>query len=152
MTTAHDLARARAIAGAVPDPELPALTLDDLGVVHVVRIADGAVEVALTPTYTACPATEAIARDVEAALHAAGFARVRVRTVLAPAWGSDRIGAAGLAKLAAHGIAPPRPGPPACPRCGAGDTELLSEFGPTPCQALHRCRTCREPFTRFKCH
>ena len=151
----------RAGAGAVPDPEIPVLTLDDLGIVRDVRIgADGAVEADLTPTYTGCPATAVIAADVEAALRTAGAAQVRVRTVLSPAWTTDWISAEGRRKLREYGIAPPGPAAGAgpvlltlgvrCPHCGSVDTRESSRFGSTPCKALWVCRSCREPFDAFK--
>jgi ring-1,2-phenylacetyl-CoA epoxidase subunit PaaD len=158
------VARARAVLAGVPDPEIPVLSLVDLGVVRSIELAaDGALRVGIAPTYSGCPATTMIRADVTAALAAAGFARVQVIDVLSPPWTSDWIDADGRRKLEAYGIAPP-PAPvasvralagadahPACPRCGSDDTELLSEFGSTPCKALHRCRACLEPFDRFKC-
>ncbi|MDT0164991.1 1,2-phenylacetyl-CoA epoxidase subunit PaaD [Actinotalea sp. AC32] len=169
MTAARavpDVARLRAVAGTVPDPEIPVVTLDDLGIVRRVTVTDdGAVEVVLTPTYTGCPATEVIAADVERALVDAGAGRVVVRTVLAPAWTTDWITESGRAKLRAFGIAPPdgtravdRSGPPAvplaltarCPRCGSLRTREISRFGSTPCKALWSCRDCGEPFDSFK--
>lgn len=156
------LEHARAAAAAVPDPEIPALTIEDLGMLHEVTLVGNTVDVAIMPSYLGCPATVPIAQDVAAALASAGFPGARVRTVLAPAWSSDRITEEGRRKLAECGIAPPDRGPgrpglfgasqPACPRCGSADTEQLSAFGATPCKALHRCRTCREPFEAFKCH
>jgi len=166
--TAVSLASLRAAAGAVPDPEIPVLTLDDLGIVRDVRVAgrgadaDGgpAVEVDLTPTYTGCPATAVIADDVRAALLAAGAASVVVRTVLSPAWTTDWMSAEGRRKLTEFGIAPPgarrEPGvvrltlSPRCPRCGSPDTREVSRFGSTPCKALWSCRSCAEPFDAFK--
>jgi ring-1,2-phenylacetyl-CoA epoxidase subunit PaaD len=158
------VARARAVLAGVPDPEIPVLSLVDLGIIRSIEAAaDGALDVGISPTYSGCPATAVIRADVVAALEAAGFAPVRVRDVLSPPWTSDWISADGRQKLEAYGIAPP-PAPvasvralatpeaaPNCPRCGSADTELLSEFGSTPCKALHRCRACREPFDRFKC-
>jgi ring-1,2-phenylacetyl-CoA epoxidase subunit PaaD len=154
------LERARAIAGSVLDPELPVLTIADLGVLRDVHVSDGgAVEVAITPTYSGCPAMEAIRQDVEAALRGAGFDEVRVRTVLAPAWTTDWISDRGRAALAESGIAPPArrgSGPTAvsmsvrCPRCGSPDTSELSRFGSTACKALWRCRACGEPFDHVK--
>jgi ring-1,2-phenylacetyl-CoA epoxidase subunit PaaD len=162
MVAPGRLENARAAAAAVPDPEIPALTIEDLGMLHDVVLAGDTVEVAITPSYLGCPATLPIARDVVAALARAGFPGARVRTVLAPAWSSDRITEAGRRKLAECGIAPPergagRPGlfgvnQPACPQCGSADTEQISAFGATPCKALHRCLACREPFEAFKCH
>ncbi len=149
------------LAGSVPDPELPVLSLAELGVMRGVRMhEDGHVEVTLTPTYTGCPAIEAMSADIERVLTGHGIPDVRVRTVLAPAWSTDDISAEGRRKLAEFGIAPPRPhaaGGPVpltlsvrCPNCGSTDTELLSRFSSTACKALRRCTACREPFDHFK--
>lgn len=153
---------ARAAAASVCDPEIPVLTIEDLGILRDVALTGDAVEVTITPTYTGCPAMNVIAWDIEAALHRAGFAAVTVRTVLTPAWTTDWMTKEGRRKLRDFGIAPPPPGggrralfgedQPACPHCGSTDTELLSAFGSTACKALHRCRACREPFDAFKCH
>ncbi len=167
VSAAHS--RARSAVARVVDPELPMLTLVDLGVVREVEVGEdgAAVTVTITPTYTGCPAVETMADDLRAGLRAAGFARVEVRTVFSPAWSTDRISPAGRRKLAEHGIAPPeRVGPRGggpipltltppsgtvrCPRCGCPGTEELSSFGPTPCTALRRCVTCREPFQHMK--
>jgi ring-1,2-phenylacetyl-CoA epoxidase subunit PaaD len=150
------------LAGSVPDPELPVLTLDELGVLRGVR-AEGPdkVTVRLTPTYTGCPAIEAMSADIERVLHDHGVSEVSVVTVLAPAWSTDDISDEGRRKLAEFGIAPPRPGSGPgmpvpltlsvrCPHCGSTDTELLSRFSSTACKALRRCVTCREPFDHFK--
>ena len=145
------LQRAWDAAAAVCDPEIPVLTIADLGVLRAVRPDGDSVEVVITPTYTGCPAMDAIATDIRAALHAAGIAG-RVHVTLSPAWTTDWLSADGRRKLAEYGIAPPTPGPAACPRCASADTELLSAFGSTACKALWRCRTCREPFDVFKCH
>lgn len=159
--------RARAVAGAVPDPELPMLTLADLGILREVRIGgDGSVTVWLTPTYSGCPALPEMCADVRRRLTEAGYEQVEVRTALSPPWSSDRVTEQGRRKLAEHGIAPPGPAPdtggpvplvlsPArravrCPRCGSPDTREVSRFGATSCKALHRCRACREPFEHFK--
>jgi ring-1,2-phenylacetyl-CoA epoxidase subunit PaaD len=157
---------ARDVVAEVVDPEMPMLTLVDLGVVRDVRVEGGAVTVTITPTYSGCPAVEMMRDDLQERLRAAGYESVDVRTVLSPAWSTDWISADGRRRLAEHGIAPPgrtRPresgpvpltlGPaPAvrCPRCGAPDTEELSRFGPTPCTALRRCPNCREPFQEMK--
>lgn len=152
--------RARAAVAAVCDPEIPVLTIADLGVLRDVTVHDGAVEVVITPTYSGCPAMGVIQMDIELALAAAGIAG-RVRTVLHPAWTTDWLTDAGRDKLRAYGIAPPPAGgrralfgvdQVACPRCGSADTGVLSEFGSTSCKALWRCQTCREPFDVFKCH
>ncbi len=159
--TGTDLERARAVAAAVLDPEIPVLTLADLGVLRgVVRRGDTIV-VSLTPTYTGCPATAAIRLAVEIALVEAGIENARIETVLSPPWTTDDITDAGRAKLKAYGIAPPGRGSPqmlfadeevACPQCGSVHTTRISEFGSTACKALWRCEACREPFDYFKCH
>ena len=164
MNAADLQAQAWAAAAEVVDPEIPVLTIADLGVLrHVMVGAAGTVEVAITPTYSGCPAMNMIALEVELALARAGFPRARVRTVLSPAWTTDWMTPAGRRKLQEYGIAPPPPPGTgrsalfgsteiACPRCGALDTERLAEFGSTSCKALWRCRSCREPFDHFKCH
>lgn len=166
-----------AVLDTVPDPEVPALSLRDLGVVREVIVPDGegqrGLEVVLTPTYSGCPATEVIAQSVRTALEEEGLGPVTVTQRLAPAWTTDWISDSGLRKLHEYGIAPPDrlgghnpcghlPGGPtaqpirlrprnlACPRCGSTDTERLSAFGSTACKALHRCLACREPFEHFK--
>jgi len=169
-TTATAETRARRIAEGVPDPELPMLTLADLGVLREVSVGpDGTVLAALTPTYSGCPAMAEMRAEVAARLRAAGFARVEVRTVLDPPWTTDWITAEGRRKLAEHGIAAPAPAPAErpgggpvplvlsatrravpCPRCGGTDTEETSRFGATSCKALWRCRACREPFEYVK--
>lgn len=157
-------ARALQVAGEVPDPEIPVLTIADLGVLRDARVApDGAVEVDITPTYSGCPAMNMIALQVEAALLEAGLPRPRVRLVLHPAWTTDWMTEAGREKLRDYGIAPPGRSASrralfgddeevACPRCGSHATEKLSDFGSTACKALWRCTACREPFDHFKCH
>lgn len=156
-------ARLRALLAQVPDPEIPVLSVLDLGIIRELRQrADGTVVVGVSPTYSGCPATKFIKDDVVRALEADGF-RVVAVDVLSPPWTSDWISAEGRRKLAAFGIAPPaeavgsphrlvRPDPAiACPRCGSPETSRLSEFGSTPCKALYRCETCLEPFDYFKC-
>ena len=155
------LAQARAAAASVTDPEIPVLTIDDLGVLRDVTLRDGVVTVTITPTYTGCPAMNMIAVEIETALAQAGFPMVRVQQTLSPAWTTDWMTEAGREKLHAYGIAPP-PGTgrhalfgqdrPACPLCGSTETETISAFGSTACKSLHRCLTCREPFDAFKCH
>lgn len=147
------LAAARQAAESVPDPELPAVTIADLGILRDVALrADGRAEVTITPTYSGCPAMAVITLDLERAMAAAGFPDAVVRTVLAPAWTTDWLTPAAHRKLAEAGIAPPRPGSPRCPRCSSAKTETISPFGATACKALHRCLSCREPFEAFKCH
>ncbi|MFF1606627.1 1,2-phenylacetyl-CoA epoxidase subunit PaaD [Amycolatopsis sp. NPDC058278] len=157
---------AEAVAATVTDPELPMLTLADLGVLRSVSESEGRVVVAITPTYTGCPAMDTMRDDLEHALVSAGFEDVEIRTQLSPAWTSDWISPSGREKLAAAGIAPPgaaprRSGPipltlsapvtrVRCPHCGSPDTEEQSRFGATACKALRRCRACLEPFEHVK--
>lgn len=146
-----DVTRLWDILESVPDPEIPVVSIIDLGIVREVR-GD---RILLTPTYTGCPATIAIEADVRAALDKAGFGHVRIETTLSPPWTTDWISEEGKAKLKAYGIAPPQPAGERdveCPQCGSIDTEELSRFGSTPCKAQWRCRSCLEPFDLFKCH
>lgn len=150
---------------SVHDPEIPHVSIVDLGIVRqVTAAADGSrVEAALSPTYSGCPAVLTIELDAETALRRAGFAEVVVRRALSPPWTTDWITEKGRARLKLAGIAPPagtaagkgallgRPAVVACPQCGSGQTEQLSEFGSTACKALYRCRDCLEPFDYFKC-
>ena len=150
--------------GAVEDPEIPAVNIVELGLIRFVKTqADGILEVGLSPTYVGCPATEVIRASVANALKAADIGGFEVTQVLSPAWTSDWITAEGRRKLHAYGIVPPErtvssmrdvlraDRPAACPRCHSVDTETVSQFGSTPCKALHRCRACLEPFEYFKC-
>ena len=140
------------LLAAVPDPEIPVVSIVDLGIVRYVRRDSvGRLHVGITPTYSGCPATAVIRSATRAALDAAGHADALLEEVLAPAWSSDWVTPAGHARLAAFGIAPPAPGQACCPRCGSAATERVSEFGSTPCKAHYRCTECREPFDRFKC-
>jgi len=147
-----------ALLEAIPDPELPFLTIKDLGVLRGHFLYAPMARVQITPTYSGCPALDTIREDVERVLRDNGFTDVEVETVLSPAWTTDWMSEKGKAALAEHGIAPPGPvlvplsGPLTCPRCGSRDTEELSRFGATACKALHRCRSCREPFELFKAH
>jgi ring-1,2-phenylacetyl-CoA epoxidase subunit PaaD len=145
----------------VPDPEIPVLTITDLGIVRDVLVNDG-VTVALTPTYTGCPATEVIEKSVVDALHNHGVEHVSIDRVLSPPWTTDWISAEGREKLREYGIAPPEKntskrgllhGEKAvrCPRCASADTQLVSEFGSTACKASYKCKACLEPFEYFKC-
>jgi ring-1,2-phenylacetyl-CoA epoxidase subunit PaaD len=150
--------RLRNVLRQVPDPEIPAVSVIDLGIVR--EIADD--HVTITPTYTGCPATAVIERMIREALDANDFPTVRVDTALSPPWSTDWISDEGREKLRAYGIAPPPKGANAaslkndqraqCPRCGSLNTEEISRFGSTPCKALWRCKACAEPFDRFKCH
>jgi len=133
----------------VPDPEIPVVSVVDLGIVRDVR-SD---RVIITPTYTGCPATQVIERDIRDALDAAGFRDVGIETTLSPPWTTGWITESGKAKLKAYGIAPPTRGRAVeCPQCGSLETEEISRFGSTPCKAQWRCRACLEPFDLFKCH
>lgn len=167
----HQLDRARAAVAAVTDPEIPVVTLEELGILRSVGLEAGRISVVLTPTYTGCPATEAIRDDVAHTLAAAGIANFDIRIELSPAWTTDWISAAGRRKLKAYGIAPPigaaRSGDStsavlrfvarrqtdhglACPRCESHSVEPVSDYGSTPCKALYRCLACLEPFDYFK--
>jgi ring-1,2-phenylacetyl-CoA epoxidase subunit PaaD len=157
------------LVGEVPDPELPVISLAELGVLRGLEVTGpGRVEVELTPTWTACPALDTMAADITRVLTEHGMAEVAVHTVLTPAWSTDAISAEGRRKLAEHGIAPPRHGAGAaggpgqggapvavdlavrCPQCGSTETVLLSRFSSTACKALRRCTACDEPFDHFK--
>jgi len=150
--------RINAVLAHVPDPEIPAVSVLDLGIVRDVSEA----RVVITPTYTGCPATLAIEQSIRAALDANGHSGVAIETTLSPPWSTDWISDEGREKLRAYGIAPPPKGASAaslknqtaaeCPQCGSSNTEELSRFGSTPCKALWRCKACSEPFDRFKCH
>ncbi|WP_374107804.1 1,2-phenylacetyl-CoA epoxidase subunit PaaD [Microbacterium sp. Au-Mic1] len=156
--------RAWEAAAAVKDPEVPVLTIEDLGVLRAVAVDGDRIRVDITPTYSGCPAMDAIRDDVELALVRAGFDRVEVRLVLAPAWTTDWMSDEGKRKLTEYGIAPPNghaalrqaQGPVRialgvrCPRCGSLDTREISRFGSTSCKALYECRACLEPFDHFK--
>ncbi len=146
------------ILASVPDPEIPAVSVLDLGIIREVS----AERVVITPTYTGCPATLAIEQMIRKALDDGGFAHVAIETTLSPPWSTDWISDEGREKLRAYGIAPPPKGAAAsalknvqgaeCPRCGSSNTEEISRFGSTPCKALWRCKACLEPFDWFKCH
>jgi ring-1,2-phenylacetyl-CoA epoxidase subunit PaaD len=154
--------RAWDVAAEVVDPEIPVLTIADLGVLRDVALSDGRVEVTITPTYSGCPAMNMITLEIELALEREGFRNSRVRAVLSPAWTTDWMSEDGRRKLREYGIAPPQRARSrralfgveqvACPQCGSANTEVLSEFGSTSCKALWRCKACREPFDYFKCH
>ena len=182
IASASDLSPAQVWAwlAEVADPEIPVISIVDLGIVRDVRVADdGACVVTITPTYSGCPAMQVIADAITEALHARGVADVRLQNQLSPAWTTDWMSEEGKAKLSGYGIAPPaeqaiditglragspggalaaisRRAPPrpaiACPNCGSRHTEITSQFGSTPCKALYKCLDCREPFDYFKCH
>jgi len=158
---------ARQVAASVTDPELPMLTLAELGVLRGVEVEEGTVVVTITPTYSGCPAMATMRADLLVALRRAGITRAQVRTVLHPAWTTDWITESGRRKLAEAGIAPPEHGAASaqgpvpltlsrpvrrlsCPQCGSPDTVESSQFGATPCMSLHRCRACGEPFNHVK--
>jgi len=154
----------------VPDPEIPVISLTDLGIVRDVAWDDETLVVTVTPTYSGCPATAIINLDIEKALHDRGISKLKLKRQLAPAWTTDWISAEGREKLRAYGIAPPIDGTAAdgrlmgrvnrmaggnltiaCPRCGSAHTSKVSQFGSTPCKASYRCDDCLEPFDYFKC-
>lgn len=140
--------------GDVPDPEIPVISVVELGVVRDVTWRDDVLHIAITPTYSGCPATTIIALDIETALAKRGVNSVKIETVLSPAWSTDWIAPAALKKLQDYGIAPPSPsgGPDQCPICHSPAVERISQFGSTPCKAQWRCTDCLEPFDYFKCH
>lgn len=154
MVDATADARVMRVLATVPDPEIPVVSIVDLGIVRTVSMDPPVVRI--TPTYTGCPATRAIEQAVRVALDQAGFQTMAIETILAPAWTTDWISDSGRAKLMAYGIAPPSRGTEtaaaSCPRCGAADTREISRFGSTPCKSLWQCNHCLEPFDRFKCH
>ena len=138
-----------AVLRSVMDPEIPVVSVVDLGIVRDVTPD----QVTITPTYSGCPATDVIHRDIRAALDGAGFDRVAIKTSLSPPWTTDWISDTGKQALRDYGIAPPDLAKAAtCPQCGSTDTEEVSRFGSTPCKAQWRCKACLEPFDRFKCH
>lgn len=154
-----DLAQAWAVLAEVMDPEVPVVSVVDLGIVRDLDWRAGHLHLVVTPTYSGCPATEVIEGDIRQALEQAGFAEPALERRLTPAWSTDWISAQGRERLRAYGIAPPagsaglRSASPTvcCPQCASADTELLSQFGSTACKALYRCRACLEPFDYFKC-
>jgi len=166
-----DTAQVWAWLGEVPDPEIPVISVVDLGIVREVALEGDEVVVTITPTYSGCPAMQVIAEDVENALRARGIERVRIASRLSPAWTTDWMSEAGKAALKGYGIAPPvqqvidisglkhgvkrhaiQEPDVACPNCGSSHTRLTSQFGSTPCKALYQCLDCKEPFDYFKCH
>lgn len=148
-TTAHDLERATLVAAGVSDPEIPVLTISDLGILREVGMEGEVLVVTITPTYSGCPAMRQISDDIELALGKVGFDPVLVRTVHDPSWTTDWMTEAGKSKLAAFGIAPPGR-EVLCPRCAANDSRMVARFGSTACKALMVCSSCGEPFDYFK--
>ena len=137
----------------VPDPEIPVISVVDLGIVRDVAWDGDTLEVAVTPTYSGCPATKVIAMDIETSLNAKGLDKVRISNRISPPWTTDWLSDKGRARLEEYGIAPPSPagGPERCPRCGSAEVAKVSQFGSTPCKAHWRCEACLEPFDYFKC-
>ena len=149
----------------IPDPEVPVLTVTDLGIIRDIRVSAEEVEVVITPTYSGCPAMDMIAMNIRLALLENGIKKIKVTTVLSPAWTTDWMSKAGKQKLKAYGIAPPNPRQQVCnndlfapheavqcPQCNSWHTHRVSEFGSTACKALYQCDDCKEPFDYFKCH
>ena len=138
---------------AIPDPEIPVISLTDLGIIRNVEWQGDTLEVTVTPTYSGWPATSIINLDIETQLHAKGVTDLRLKRQLTPAWTTDWLTDTGRAKLEAYGIAPPQPagGPQHCPHCQSQEGEKISQFGSTPCKAQWRCKSCLEPFDYFKC-
>jgi ring-1,2-phenylacetyl-CoA epoxidase subunit PaaD len=162
MHTAATPKSVRALLDTVPDPEIPVLSVIDLGIVRDVKIGTDGVEVSVAPTYTGCPATEVIERLIVEKLESSGVGEISIKRVLSPPWTTDWLTESGRRKLRSYGIAPPAGSAskrsltaPAlairCPRCSAGDTTRVSEFGSTPCKASYKCNECLEPFEYFKC-
>ncbi|MDH3264670.1 MAG: phenylacetate-CoA oxygenase subunit PaaJ [Paracoccaceae bacterium] len=137
----------------VPDPEIPVISVVDLGIVRDVAWQGDTLAVTVTPTYSGCPATSVISLDIETALRARGIGKIELKRQLSPPWTTDWLSDKGRARLEEYGIAPPQPagGPERCPRCGSGEVEKISQFGSTPCKAQWRCKSCLEPFDYFKC-
>ena len=143
------------ILESVTDPEIPVITITDLGIVREIKIENDFVEVIITPTYSGCPAMLEIEKNIHNQLKSEGIDQFKITTVLSPAWTTDWMTERGKRKLQEYGIAPPNPIAPEnieCPQCGSKNTQLLSEFGSTACKALFKCNDCLEPFDYFKCH
>ncbi len=143
----------------VQDPEIPVLTISDLGILRDINIIDDEIEVIITPTYSGCPAMDAISMDIRLKLIEQGYKKVKITSVLSPAWTTDWMSEVGKRKLKEYGIAPPvnrsdgvSDRLPNCPQCNSTNTKLLSQFGSTACKALYQCNDCKEPFDYFKCH
>ena len=167
MTTAYTISiqKIRSILEEVSDPEIPVLTVTDLGIIRDVKINDEEVEIIITPTYTGCPAMDMIAMNIRLALAEHGYKKIKITSVLTPAWTTDWMSERGKGKLKEYGIAPPHPKQQfsntalfqkaeaiQCPLCNSYQTYCISEFGSTACKALYQCNDCKEPFDHFKCH
>lgn len=159
-----DITEVRKLLGEVHDPEVPVLTILDLGIVRDIRV-EGGLEIVITPTYSGCPAMDMIRQQIVTTLDQHGYGQVKVTTVLSPAWTTEWMSQEGKDKLKAYGIAPPDPLQQVCqirpfhreeavqcPHCGSYHTSLISEFGSTACKSLYKCMDCKEPFDYFKCH
>jgi ring-1,2-phenylacetyl-CoA epoxidase subunit PaaD len=153
------------ILSQVNDPEIPVLSIVDLGILRKINIQGDEINISITPTYSGCPAMDWIGQEIKRTLEEQGYKNVKVSQVLSPAWTTDWMSEIGKEKLRTYGIAPPsskslvcdtqyfqRPEPTGCPLCHSMDTRLLSQFGSTPCKALYQCHACQEPFEYFKCH
>lgn len=153
VTTRPSVEEVWDLLDTVPDPEIPVISVRDLGIVRDVAWNGDRLDITVTPTYSGCPATAIIRLDIETALAAKGLKNITVKQQLSPAWTTDWLSDKGRARLEEYGIAPPSPagGPDRCPHCGATDLEKISQFGSTPCKAAWRCRDCLEPFDYFKC-
>ena len=153
VTDRPDIAEIWTWLDQVPDPEIPAISLVDLGIIRNVAWVDDTLELTVTPTYTGCPATAVINMEIENALRDHGVKQIRLKRQLSPPWTTDWLSDAGRAKLEAYGIAPPQPagGPDHCPRCASKNVARISQFGSIPCKAQWRCSDCLEPFDYFKC-
>ena len=153
MTTRPTIDEIWRVLEAVPDPEIPVISVVDLGIVRDVEWRDDGLQVTVTPTYSGCPATRVISEDITKALQAHGIANPIISTRISPPWTTDWLTERGKARLEDYGIAPPQPagGPERCPNCGSGNVQKVSQFGSTPCKAHWRCTDCLEPFDYFKC-
>ena len=158
----HSTDKIWGLIGEIPDPEIPVLTLTDLGIVKDVSILEEGVKVTITPTYTGCPAMKVFEDDIVAKLNQNGYDNVKINIVLSPAWSTDWISEEGRIKLKEYGISPPvgtsdktslqrEQNSIQCPRCDSMNTKMISQFGSTPCKSLYQCQDCKEPFDYFKC-
>lgn len=164
-TTDTEIQKVKEILAEVTDPEIPVLTITDLGIIRDVKLNADEIEVIITPTYSGCPAMDMIAMNIKLALVEHGYKKIKITSVLSPAWTTDWMTESGKRKLKDYGIAPPNPKQSVCntklfadeeavqcPRCNSYHTKRISEFGSTPCKSLYQCKDCKEPFDHFKCH